>query len=111
MRKCARLFCTHLPGCCGRAEGFLASAPSSSRGWCPTRGALHLEKSQMQCISKRVCFETGECDSPGSERYVGFFLTALHPGITRPVEGGCCYPQHLTYFCELCALGRSCSPW
>lgn len=89
MRKCARLVCSHLPGCCGRAEGFLASATSSSRGWCPTRGALHLEKSQMQGIFKRVCFEGQGCDSPGSERYVGLSLTALHPGITRPAEGGC----------------------
>lgn len=89
MRKCARLFCSHLPGCCGRAEAYLASAASSSRGRRPTRGALHLEKPQMQHISKRACFETPECDSPRSERYVGVFLTALHPGIARPAEGEC----------------------
>jgi hypothetical protein len=97
MRKCARLFCTHLPGCCGRAEGCLASATSSSHCWCPTRGTLHLEKSQMQGISKRVCFETQGCDSPGSERRVGLFLTAMHPGNNRPVvERVCWYLQHLT---------------
>jgi hypothetical protein len=50
----------------------------------------------MQGISKRVCFETQGYDSPGSEQSDGFFLTALHPGITRAVEGGCCYLQHLT---------------
>lgn len=72
MRKCARLFCTHLPGCCGRAEGFLASATLSSRCWCPTRGALRLGKSQMQSIHKRVCLGLKSVIRPGASAMLGF---------------------------------------
>lgn len=104
MRKCARLFCSHLPGCCGRAEGYLASAASSSRGRRPTRGALHLEKPQMQDISKRVCFEAQECDSPGSERHVGVSLTALHPGITSTCWGRMLVLSTTPDSCEPCAV-------
>lgn len=90
MRKCARLFCSHLPGCCGRAEGYLASAPSSSRGWRPTPGERFIWKSP-RCrtfLSASVSRPQGVI-RPGASDILGFLLTALHPGIARPAEGGC----------------------
>lgn len=78
MRKCARLFCLHLPGCFGRAEGYLASATSSSRGGRPGERFIWKGPRCSTFLSASV-WEPPECDSPRSERYAGFPLDRSTP--------------------------------